>query len=132
MKKAKIIFSSVIVVLGVLVSVAPYTFAKVCSVGGTIMKCHWTARAELFWGIATAILAFTKFFFKENSFQLGVNIGIAVNAVGIILFPTVLIGVCGMKSMHCHAVTQPVLIVLGVLIFTAALLHSLVALWKKD
>ena len=47
-----------------------------------------------------------------------------------ILTPTLLIGVCGMKSMHCAAVTKPTLIVFGILILTLTLIQSIL-LWKK-
>ena len=128
--KKRICFALIISILGLLVAVAPYTFAKVCDIGEKVMKCHWTARAELFVGLAVAALALLKLVSDNWQYQLALNAGIALNAVGIILFPTALIGVCGKAMMHCHSVTQPTLIVLGILIILATLIQTVV-LWKK-
>ena len=67
MKKLNIILASVTALLGLLVALAPYTFAKVCS----------------------------------------------------------------MPKMHCHAVTAPTELVLGILIFVISAFHA-VSLWKKQ
>jgi hypothetical protein len=128
--KKRICFALIISILGLLVAVAPYTFAKVCDIGEKVMKCHWTARAELFVGLAVAALALLKLVSDNGQYQLALNAGIALNAVGVILFPTALIGVCGKATMHCHSVTQPTLIVLGILIILATLIQTVV-LWKK-
>ena len=126
--KKNLIFSIVLFVLGVLAAFAPYTFAKVCDVGEKVMKCHWTARAELFTGLVIAFLALLRFFAKSDALFLGLDAGIFANALGVILFPCVLIGVCGMASMHCHAVTKPVLLVLGILLLVALAADVLVRL----
>lgn len=122
--KKNVIFSIVLLLLAALVAAAPYSFAKVCDAGEKVMKCHWTARAELFLGLAAALLSLLRFSGKSRQFLLGLDLGIIVNAAGIILMPTALIGVCGMASMHCHSVTRPVLIVLGILILTVASLDA--------
>lgn len=73
-----------------------------------------------------AALALLKIVSGNGQFQLTLNAGIALNAVGIIIFPTALIGVCGKATMHCHEVTQPTLIVLGILIILATLIQTVV------
>ena len=130
MKKLNFVFAVIFVVLGALVAAAPYSFAHVCEVGEKIMKCHWTARVELFLGLSVAVLGLLKFLSSDANFQLGLNFGILINALGVLLIPTVLIGVCGMKKMHCHAVTKPTLIVFAILILVSALAQSL-SIWKK-
>lgn len=134
MKKQYTIFAVVIIALGLLTALAPYTFAKVCDTTEKVMKCHWTGRVEFFLGLAVAALGILKLLpfsiAKENGFQAGVNLGIIADAIGIILVPTVIIGVCGMKTMHCHAVTQPVLIVLGILTLVSSVSQTVI-LWKK-
>ena len=130
MKKSNLIFAFFFVLLGLLTAIAPYSFAHVCEPGEKIMKCFWTARIELFLGLSIAILGLVKVFARDNGFQLGLNIGIILNAAGVFLTPTVLIGVCGMKKMHCHAVTKPTLIVFAILILVSALAQSL-SIWKK-
>ncbi len=124
----KVIISAVLVLLGVLVAIAPYSFAKVCELGEKVMKCHWTARAELFTGLAIALLALLRLPAKSDGLLLGLNAGILVNSAGVILFPYALIGVCGMAKMHCHAVTRPVLLVLGILLLLTAAIDVLLLL----
>ena len=130
MKKVNVIFASIIVVLGALVAIAPHSFAHVCELGEKVMKCHWTARIELFLGISAALLGLLKLISSDAKYQLGLNAGILINALGVILTPTLLIGVCGMKSMHCASVAKPTLIVFGILLLTAVIAQS-VSLWKK-
>ena len=129
--KKNIVFSVALLLLAALVAAAPYSFAKVCDAGEKVMKCHWTARAELFLGLASVFLALLRFSGRSRQFLLGLDLGIFVNAAGIILFPTVLIGVCGMASMHCHSVTRPVLIVLGILLLTVSALDATLSLRSK-
>ncbi len=130
MKKTNLIFAILLILLGTLTAIAPFTFAHVCERGEKIMKCFWTARIELFLGIAIAVLAIIKLFSNNNLLQLGINAGIFLNSIAVILVPTVLIGVCGMNKMHCVAVTKPTLIVFGILILTLTLIQSIL-LWKK-
>ena len=130
MKKVNVIFASIFVVLGALVAIAPYSFAHVCEVGEKVMKCHWTARIELFLGLSVAVLGLLKLINSDSKYQHGLNAGILINTLGVIFTPTVLIGVCGMKKMHCAAVTKPVLIVFGILLLAAVVAQS-VSLWKK-
>lgn len=130
--KKNLVFSIVLLLLAALVAAAPYSFAKVCELSEKVMKCHWTARAELFLGISTALLALLRFCGKSKQLRLGLDAGIIANAAGVILFPTLLIGVCGMPSMHCHSVTQPTLIVLGVLLLAVTALDIALSLRSKS
>ena len=130
MKKVNVVLSILGIIFGVLVAAAPYSFASVCEVGEKVMKCHWTARIELFLGISIAVLGLLKFISTDAKFQLGLNAGILVNALGVIFTPTVLIGVCGMKTMHCAAVARPTLIVFGILILVTAVIQS-ISVWKN-
>lgn len=130
MKRVNIFFALSIFVLGAFTAIAPYSFAHVCEVGEKVMKCHWTGRIELYLGISIALLGLLKLLSSDTKYQLGLNAGILVNALGVILTPTLLIGVCGMKSMHCASVAKPTLIVFGILILTATLVQSFI-IWKK-
>lgn len=130
MKKVNVVFFLLILVLGALTAIAPYSFAHVCEAGEKVMKCHWTGRIELFLGISVAVLGLLKLISADAKYQLGLNAGILLNALGVILTPTLLIGVCGMKSMHCASVSKPTLIVFGILILVITLIQSLIE-WKK-
>lgn len=101
-------------VLGVLIAVALRTFAHVCEVTDMPMACHYTAQAALGIGIVIALLAIIGLFVAEAT-RAGLDIANAVLGVLVILVPTVLIGVCKGAMMHCHMVTLPTLVVLGVL-----------------
>ena len=130
--KKNLVFSITLLLLAVLVAAAPYSFAKVCDASEKVMKCHWTARAELFLGISTAILALLRLCGNSKYLRLGLDAGIIANAAGVILFPTLLIGVCGMPSMPCHSVTQPTLIVLGVLLLAVSAIDAALSLRSRN
>jgi len=67
--------------------------------------CRWPAITPL------AIIGL----FVAEATRAGLDIANAVLGVLVILVPTVLIGVCKGAMMHCHMVTLPTLVVLGVL-----------------
>ncbi len=46
------------------------------------------------------------------------------------LAPYTFAKVCGMSSMHCHAVTAPTVLVFGIVIFVISAIQTIV-LWKK-
>ena len=131
-----IIFAAVTVVLGILVAVAPQTFASVCKVTEKPMKCFWTARAEIFLGISIAVFAVLQIIFalKESNIQanLALTFAIITNAIGVILVPSALIGVCAKPMMHCHSVTKPFLIVAAILIILAVALQTALALLQRS
>lgn len=101
--------------LGALIAIAPRTFAHVCAVKNMPMACHYTAQVALGIGIVTVLLAVIGFFVTDAA-RAGLDIANAVLGVFVVLTPTVLIGVCKGAMMHCHMVTMPTLIVLGVLL----------------
>ena len=112
-------------VFGVLIAVAPQAFAHVCEVKDNMpMACHYTAQAELGIGVVIALLGIIALFCSPK-IRTGLNIAVALNALLSLAVPTVLIGVCKGAMMHCHMVTRPTLIVIGIL----ALLFAVVAVY---
>ena len=110
------------IVFGVLIAVAPQAFAHVCEVKDNMpMACHYTAQAELGIGVVIALLGIIALFCSPK-IRTGLNIAVALNAL---LSLAVLIGVCKGAMMHCHMVTRPTLIVIGIL----ALLFAVVAVY---
>ena len=85
------------------------------------MKCHWTALAEI--GLAVPLLLIGVFNLtskrKETFSTLNV-IGLALGAL-VVLFPTVLIGVCANAAMPCNLIEKPLLILSGILVMGASL-----------
>lgn len=103
------------IVFGVLIAVAPISFAKVCaSANGMHMACYYTGRAALGIGVVIAILGVVALFVKAP-LRAGLSIAVIVNALLAIAVPTFLIGVCKSPMMHCASTTRPTLVVLGVL-----------------
>ena len=99
------------IVLGALIVIAPQTFAP--------MACRYTARVALGLGVVIALLAIIGFF-APSRVRAGLDIANAVLGVLVVLVPTMLVGVCRGSMMHCHMVTMPTLIVLGVLLAVLA------------
>ncbi len=96
-----------------------------------VMKCHWTARAELGIGILIAILGSLLIVFKSKQLQLGLNISIGLNGILAFLIPTVLIGVCESTHMACRTLTLPALSVISGIVTFASIINS-VYLLKAD
>lgn len=113
--KNKLFASIPSIILGILIAIAPLTFAKVCQTeGGMHMACYYTGRAALGIGLVIAVLGIVALFVKENV-RIGLSIAVIVNSLLMIAVPTFLIGVCKSSMMHCASVTRPTLIVLSVL-----------------
>ncbi len=111
-------------VIGGLVALGPQTLFKVCEVTEDhIMKCHWTAQAELGLGTALAIIALIGILSNNNIFQKGLHVGAVILGGLIIAIPTVLIGVCDNAMMHCRMLTLPILVVLGVMTIVIGLFN---------
>ena len=102
------------IVLGILIAIAPQTFAHVCAVKETPMACHYTAQAALGIGIVIVALGIVGLFVSDQT-RAGLDLANAV--LGVL---TMLIGVCKGAMMRCHMVTLPTLIVLGVLLAVLA------------
>jgi len=80
------------------------------------MKCLWTARAEIVPGIL--LLAVGVLFFVSRSLASRRSLSIMTLILGVlvVLFPTVLIGVCMNPNMQCAAVMKPILLLIGIVI----------------
>ena len=120
----------VLLVLGFLILVGPWTFAPVCEVSGMYMKtasgtnmpmpCGWTARAEIGMGSLT-ILAGLLLVFSKNAETKRI-IGLFGIALGVLtlLFPLYITKMCAMAEHPCNLLTKPVLIILGVLVIAVS------------
>lgn len=85
------------------------------------MKCHWTAIAEIGLAIPLALVGVFNLTSKRKETFSTLNIlGIALGAL-VVLFPTVLIGVCANAMMPCNMIEKPTLILSGILVMGASL-----------
>lgn len=114
----------ILIILGILIVVSPWTFAPICEVNGMYaqlasgktlpMPCGWTARAEIGMGVL-AILAGLLLNFSQSAETKRV-IGLIGVVVGIltIMFPLYITKMCAMADHPCNLLTKPVLALLGV------------------
>jgi len=115
-----------LIVLGILLAVAPWTFAPVCEVEGMYaqlasgktlpMPCGWTARAEIGLGALLVVAGGMLLIAKTNETKRIIGIFGAAIGVLTILFPTYITRMCMLADHPCNLVTKPVLIILGVLV----------------
>ena len=120
----------ILIILGILIVVSPWTFAPICEVNGMYaqlangktlpMPCGWTARAEIGMGVL-AILAGLLLNFSQSAETKRV-IGLFGVAVGIltILFPLYITKMCAMADHPCNLLTKPVLALLGVAVIVVS------------
>ncbi|MDT3766504.1 DUF4418 family protein [Gleimia hominis] len=110
----KIIASAPAIIFGLLIAIAPQTFATPCPVAGMPMACHWTAQASLGIGVVIALMG-TFALMAPPAMRAGISIGVVLTSALELAVVTVLIGVCDDPMMHCHSVMKPTLIVVSVL-----------------
>lgn len=85
------------------------------------MKCHWTAIAAIGLAVPLALIGVFSFTSKRKETLRSLNlISLALGAL-VILFPTVLIGVCANPDMACNMIEKPTLILSGIVVMAASL-----------
>jgi hypothetical protein len=86
------------------------------------MKCHWTAIAEIGLAVPLALIGVFNLTSKRRETFQALNLTGSALGVLVILFPTVLIGVCASAMMPCNMVEKPALILSGILVIGASLM----------
>lgn len=99
--------------------------------GKTVMKCHWTGRAEIGIGLLIALVGFFLLVFPSVQVRLGLSLALVPGGILALLLPLALIGVCGSSKMTCRSLTLPALILLGG-IAIAASLANMIYLYTSD
>jgi hypothetical protein len=86
------------------------------------MKCHWTAIAEIGLAVPLLLIGVFNLTSKRRETFRSINLmGVALGAL-VILFPTVLIGVCANAAMPCNMIEKPLLLLSGILVMGASLI----------
>jgi hypothetical protein len=126
----KTVIGILIVALALVIGIVPL-FTDCLAHGKTLttadgrsvpMKCHWTALAEIGLAVPLALAGVFNITSKRKETLQTLNVmGLALGVL-VILFPTVLIGVCANPDMPCNLVEKPVLILSGVLVMAASLI----------
>jgi len=116
--KKNIIFSSITIIIGALITVGPFFLFKACPTGccSAYPECLFMNHAQLGMGMIIAALGVFLFVYTDPKTQLGMTIGIFLAGVMSLLISHVIIGGCTIKTMECRLVTIPVLTVLGIFI----------------
>lgn len=123
----RLIFGILSIAAGLLLASGPQTIFPVCGVhehSGEAMKCFWTARAELGVGLSISILGLFSILAGSSRLRLGLTAAVLLNGILALLFPAVLIGVCGSTRMSCRALSLPALSVLSGLIIVISIING--------
>jgi hypothetical protein len=121
--KNRIISGSAVLVFGLLIALGPQFLFKVCPVGHMIMKCHWSAQAEIGVGGLIAALGIALCLFANPRVRLGLTIGVFLAGIIALLVPHVLIGGCSMHTMQCRKVAFPAITVISILLLIGSGLY---------
>jgi hypothetical protein len=125
MMKIRIFSGGVVIILGLLIALGPQFLFKVCPVAeGMIMKCHWSAQAEIGVGALIAALGIALILFANPKTRLGLTIGIFLAGVLALLIPHNLIGGCAMHSMACRKIAFPSITVISILLLIGSALYT--------
>lgn len=134
--KAKHVIGALILLLGVLIAIGPFTIFPVCGVtsGGDAMmpmRCLGTAKAELAAGGLITLLGILLLVLKSGRARLWLSLLAVLAGAAAFLIPNVLVGVCGSVHMACRALTLPALSVLSAFTVIAAGINVF-CLWKTN
>jgi hypothetical protein len=131
--KNRIILGGGVIVFGLLIALGPQFLFKVCPVAGdTVMKCHWSARAEIGVGALIAALGIGLALFANPQIRLGLTIGIFLSGLLALLVPHALIGGCPMHGMACRKIAFPAITVISILLLIVTALNTLYLARKKN
>jgi hypothetical protein len=131
--KNRIASGTAAIVFGLLIALGPQFLFKVCPVmGDVIMKCHWSAQAEIGVGGMIALLGVALIVVASPQIRLGLTIGIFLSGVLALLIPHALIGGCVMHSMPCRKITFPAITAINILLLIGAGLYAVYLARKKE
>lgn len=102
-----VFFNLIFIGAGLLYILIPVIFPVCTSHGGSVMKCHWTARAETGLGAVLIMGGLLYCLAKNEARRLDLSQMIGVLAILGGALPTLLIGVCANEAMLCRAGTLP-------------------------
>ena len=116
--KKTVIFSTLIIISGLLIALGPIFLFKTCPLGccAVYPDCLWSRQTELGMGMIITVLGISFILYNDPKVQLGLSIGLFLTGFMVLLIPHVIIGGCVIKSMECLLVTFPALTVLGIFV----------------
>jgi hypothetical protein len=118
--------SIVLIIMGILLIVSPWTITPVCEVEGMYAKlangkefpmpCGWTARAEVGIGALVVVAGILLAIAKSDESKMMIGIFGAVLGLLAILFPVAITKMCALPDHPCNLMTKPMLIILGLIV----------------
>lgn len=123
--RKRVIYGIYFIIIGALLAVGPHTLFAVCEKGEKIMKCWWSAQAEIPIGIILIVAGMAILAFKSVEIQFGITIMTTALGVSAILIPSVLIGGCMKNTMPCQSVTFPWIYIIGVITIVVSLFNCI-------
>lgn len=105
---------AVLIVLGIVIAVGPYTLYPICDVsmhGG----CYDTGIAEVVLGIILVLAGVASLFMQDIRRRRLLWIVLIAVPVLSILFVTSITGTCGMSTMACNKTGEPGIVAVGVI-----------------
>jgi len=107
MKKLNKILGVWIILKGFLLAFGPFYIFKVCEANEKIMKCYWSSRAEIAFGVIGVFIGILIILSKQKETKLFLYIIELINCLASISIPKYLIGGCSSDMMNCQAITFP-------------------------
>ncbi|MCB2289925.1 DUF4418 family protein [Clostridium sp. CS001] len=123
--RKKVVYGIYLIIIGAVLAVGPHTLFAVCEKGESIMKCWWSAQAEISNGILIISAGIAILVLKSKETQLGISIMTSLLGVSTILIPSVLIGGCMKSTMPCQSVTFPWIYIIGVITIIVSLFNCI-------
>ncbi|MEI6292246.1 MAG: DUF4418 family protein [Methanomicrobiales archaeon] len=129
---------ALLVLLGIVVALTSWIIFPVCEIHGLYtetktgtklpMPCGYTARAET--GMGAIIIVAGALLIARSSRETRQAVGVFSVATGVlvILFPTLLIGMCKLADHPCRQLTLPVLEVLGIFVIVV----GIYLIWNRE
>ena len=111
-------------VLALILISAVLTFAAPCppKEDGSFMLCHWAAQVVALMGGLIAVLALLRLILSRSRLAPGLSLAVALTSLCSALVPNLVIPLCMVTDMRCHALTRPFTLVLCALLVLIALL----------
>ena len=118
----------ILALLGVIFLIGINTFFAPCGPkeDGSWMACHWAGHAVAGIAAVITIIGITHIFVPHAKIKLGLDFALLPITVLAAIIPVNLINLCGMKTMRCHTVTHPAIIVASILIIAVTIADILI------
>jgi hypothetical protein len=129
--KKNIIISSIVITLGLLVSLGPQFVFKVCEGGCCGNLCNISAAAEVGVGLFIVALGACMLVYTDPKTQLGFVIGLFMASIVALAIPHFLIGGCAGLEMNCRRVAFPALTVESVTLMILSSVLAAIILMRK-